>query len=316
MIKVKECKEGMFLAYSNIRLTRFYEKILPAQNMQDFEDETLVACIYKGKITIRELEEGNVILSARKNVTLIRLSKSMYAITYYKKTLKGKIKITRIVGLYGKKIITIQNDENKYEFFSEYMKIKINGKYGYLNWLGHMILSPKYDTATNFTNDKAHVTFMDGDIKRCWIIDRSGKSLLGDPKYNYISNSYNGTTLVLDTETRGKNLLDINLQPMFKGMYSNMVPLNESIIKVADKKTNKTGIIDYEENIIVPFMFNMVYETKHKGYYYVVDKDNKFGVIDALGNIVIEVKYSKKDIIETSDAFLINTKMIKVIEKE
>lgn len=316
MVKVKECKEGMYLEESGIRLTRIYEGIYPARNMLFLNTEKIVACEYKGKVTIREMGEGNVILRARKDVTLTRMSNHMYAITYYKNTLKGKIKVTRIVGIYGKKILTIENDENRYEFFTKYMRIKINGKYGYINELGLMILPPKYDTATNFTNDRAHVTFMDGDIKRCWIIDRSGKSLLGDPKYNYISNSYNGTMLVLDTETRGKNLLDRSLTPMFKGVYSNMVPLNESIIKVADKETNRTGIIDYEENIIVPLMYNMVYESKHKGYYYVVDKDNKFGVIDEKGNIVIEVKYPKKDIIETADAFMLKVNTVKVIDKK
>ena len=316
MINIKTCKEGMYLEASGIRLTRIYERISPAQNMSSLDAERLVACSYKGRITIREMRDGTVILRARKDVTLTRMSLHMYAITYYKNTLKGKIKVTRIVGLYGKKILTIENDENNYEFFNKYMKIKINGKYGYMNWLGHMILPPKYDTATNFQNDKAYVTFMDGDIKRCWIIDRSGESILGDPKYNYISRSYNGTTLVLNTETRGKNLLDSSLQPLFKGVYSNMVPLNEKLIKVADKAPKRTGIIDYSENIIVPLICNMVYESKHKGYYYVVDRENNYGVIDSEGNIVIEVKHAKKDIIETEDAFLVKFNTIKVIDKK
>lgn len=316
MIKVNKSKEGMYLEESGVRLTRIYERIVPAQNMTHLDNEGIVVCEYKGKRTIREIAEGTVILRARKDVTLIRMSKHMYAITYYKNTLKGKIKVTRIVSHYGKKIMTIENDENKYEFFTKYRKIKINGKYGYINGLGHMILPPKYDTATNFKNDKAYVTFMDGNIKRCWIIDISGNNILGDPKYNYISKSYKGTTLVLDTETRGKNLLDRSLNPMFKGLYSNIVPLNEAIIKVAEKGANTTGIIDYEENIIVPLIYKMIYECSHKGYYYVIDKDNKFGVIDENGNVIIDVKYPKKDIIETPDAFLLKVKTIKVIQKD
>lgn len=317
IIQVKKDNQGMYLEQYGIRLTRFFDSITTAQNINsNFKNETIVSCNYKGKTSVICLVTNKTLVKSRKDISLIKMSDYLYAISYYKLSIRGRIRITKVVDNKGKKIFEFYNDTNKYYHFNDLMPLKINGKFGYINIKGDIVLEPKYLTASKFKKGNAVVRFLDGNITRCWLIDREGNNMLRDSKYNYITKFPNDFWFVLDTENWGKNLLDENQKLLLKGLYCNITVLNDKLIKVVDKKTGLAGVVDYKENVVVPLMFSMIYETKHKGYYYIMSKEGKCGIMDKDGNMIIDVKYSKKDIKETPDAFLLKVKTIKVIEKD
>ena len=105
--------------------------------------------------------------------------------------------ILLVVGfvIYKKSNSSIQNSElAKYSDSSSLIGVKKDGKYGYINTSGKVIVEPKYEDVRNFNGNYAIVYEMvktdDGEKKLCKIIDKNGKVKITPQEDGYCSIEY------------------------------------------------------------------------------------------------------------------------------
>ena len=135
---------------------------------------------------------------------------------------------------------------------------EIDGKCGYIDTKGNFVIEPQYSFASNFVNGLAAV--YDRDKDKSYLINRKGEKLY---------------------EAEGSYEISI----------SNARPGEPVIFSVSHEKS---GLADCEGNIIIqPDVYDYIGEIRCGRA--IVAKDDKFGIIDMSGNLVIPLEYSNKD---------------------
>jgi len=129
-----------------------------------------------------------------------------------------------------------------------------NQKYGLLSYEGEEVLPCIYDTIITFNND--------------------AKIIQKDNKYGVVK--YNGEEI---TKLEYDDFKD----------SSSFLAYHKNNQIIALKKNNLWGAILPNDKEIIPFKYNDI--THIELGYVVVEQNNKFGIIDSLGNIKIEVDY-------------------------
>lgn len=144
----------------------------------------------------------------------------------------------------GEEIIKCQYEFKFYPLgFSEGISpIFLNNKYGYIDRYGNQIIPCKYDHAWSFTHGLAVVGYGGdwfGKGRKCGVIDKFGNELIACKYEN----------LIIDAST---------------GL----------IVATLD---NKVGLIDKMERILLPFVFENIYDFKQQFAW--VKKDGNYGII-------------------------------------
>jgi hypothetical protein len=179
-----------------------------------------------------------------------------------------------------KKVI-IKPEYGNVSFFSNGLAtVKQNGKFGYIDKSGNLIIPIIYDHASNFFENVAHVE-----------IDKAGSRCCIDKKGREIVNFKPNTNKEELRKRLGENSKwgFINRQgiEVIAYKYDNVNPFRDDLASV--ELNNKWGFIDKNENVIIPFIYDNA--GVFKGGVTSVKQNDKYGFIDKRGNILLPFIY-------------------------
>ncbi|MCK8481723.1 WG repeat-containing protein [Psychroserpens algicola] len=226
-----------------------------------------------------------------------------------------------------------------------------NGKIGYVNNEGEIIIEPKYSSGTYFDNEEyATVSIKNDSIKKFAVIDKNGNYLISfNEGYELISlnNNYEDWILVIKKDKWGyinyeketiipleyEHLGDFYGDLAFAkkdGKYGFINSKNEIIIDfefdwafkfgaiqpnglryAKVEKNEKLGFINNKGILEVKLLYDFVYQF-YKGIA-IVKKENKYGCINTNGDIVVPFKY---EFIDDNDGEIIKARKKFMSNKE
>jgi hypothetical protein len=198
-------------------------------------------------------------------------------------------------GIYGivdttGKIISEPIFEELPVYGDKMFRIKLNGKYGYANASGKIIIPPAYDYAVAFNEGKAIVSNGLETNPKVSVIDNTGKVLVenlgkGSGMYRFFNGlarcrSLDGKYGYLDVT--GNRVIEPELD--FADDFSN----GRAIVS----RNDRYGLIDKTGKFIVPNEYEFFYDLDG-GYYQTKDASGKAGVVDSMGNVILEPVYDE-----------------------
>ena len=150
----------------------------------------------------------------------------------------------------GKLVIPIEYD-NADNFKEGYAAVKLNGKYGYIDIDGKMIIKPQFDGAGFFFEGLAQVKVKTSAGNKVFLIDRDGKAICN--QYDFIGDFYKERAMVRIGSEIG--YINRNGQEVISLKYrtaQNFAENGEALVEFEGKKyyINKSG--QYIRNFVPP----------------------------------------------------------------
>ena len=158
--------------------------------------------------------------------------------------------------------------------------VKQNGKTGYIDKSGNVVIPFIYDKGSSFHEGLARV-YENG---KYGFIDNSG-NLVIPFKYDFAGRFSEGLAYVMQNYKLG--YLDNSGNVVIPFKYDNAGPFSEGLAKV--KQDGKWGYIDKSGNVVIPFKYDDAYLFSEG--LALVGQNGKYGYLDKSGNAVIPFKY-------------------------
>jgi len=184
-------------------------------------------------------------------------------------------------------------------------------KYSYLKNIGNGFYIAKSERKTGIVDDKNKIffDFVFKDIQKLsfvenyfivknWsdkygIINIISKKYSIPCEYSYLTKSNMPNTFKVKKDNK-YNYADINNKLLFKHWYEKIYELTKGRKLYIVKKNNRTGIIDKNENVIVPFDYlNIETKAYNDGSHLAQNIDKLYGFIRPDGSISVPFKYTK-----------------------
>lgn len=187
-----------------------------------------------------------------------------------------------------------------------------NDLYGFVDTTGKWVIKPTYDDAQDFIEGFSAVCVNDS----CFFINKNNEKL-GNVSFNEIESFYNGVAVV----KKGTQYYLLNRSGQIMSDAYEEISSNQNNVYVC-KKNGLYGVIDSKANIIIPFTYQKLGDFKNGYSYYqknktgliniknqisadnwdwisdvntnqhvIVKLNNKFGIINTSGDIILEPKY-------------------------
>lgn len=221
-----------------------------------------------------------------------------------------------------------------------YVLVEHEGKYGYINLFGEVVIEPKYTELSSFSGDFA--TAKESEEGEMLVLNRMGDIVLKGKEQAIVKNasshfdSYslnnNGNKMSLNGFSKFGNGLRIAYTSKYPEMEWNLADyiyldmFNRVAIDASKTDTFKLGttlqnhifsegmacfkndsgwgFINTAGDVIIPPIYKRTYPFRENKAV-VVNEDNKFGVIDKVGKVIIDFKYDYiKSFSEGKAAFL------------
>lgn len=212
-----------------------------------------------------------------------------YQIVYIKTQNK---KLFGIDNLKGESIIECKYDQIG-TFKDGYCPVKLDNKYGYIDFAGRFLISPIFNEGYEFSNGYALV---------CEESERFHKI----SNYGFIDT--NGYTIIPCM---------LNYNHIFGLKGNHCVVFNGSLNNKKVPLIGKYGLVNKNGNEVVPCIYDEISPTTNDGFYKVyigeINKkgemtNGKVGLIDTTGNVIIPIEYQDLDVRGKNSitAYLIN----------
>ena len=185
------------------------------------------------------------------------------------------------------------------EFYDGLAVIKQNGKYGYIDKLGNIVIKPQYRDAGNFVDNLASVCVGDDySSQECGYIDKTGKVVI-DFKYKDAKDFSFGYGVVKSKLGNNNIVIDKDGNEIITRSYSMFFgPISKNLfIVTANDPLRGYAIVDQNEKVIIDGIAQsgknidgliQVKEVADKGSFW---NDGKWGYIDENGKLVINFQY-------------------------
>jgi hypothetical protein len=186
-----------------------------------------------------------------------------------------------------------------YPFCNGAAIVRKNRKKGFVDTTGELIVEPKYESVLGFSHNRAWVNSgakedNDGFLRggKYGIVDIKG-NLIKNPQYNNVKNFHEGCAWVNKKSKNDKwalisldgvKLLDYHYEKVFN-FYNNHALVND--------KYKKWIIIDKFGNINKKLTETIDDVVDFDGSFGIIVSDNRYGLINFYGNIILEPKYDK-----------------------
>ena len=204
--------------------------------------------------------------------------------SYFYGDCSAKVKLNGKYGYINKKgevLMPLIFDEiEKCTWISNMIKVMLDGKYGLYNTSWKEIVPPVYDYIESFTED---LTVVISNGKK-GLIDRNAKELV-PPVYDYIERFSGDVAVVISNGKKG--LIDRNGKELVPPFYDEIGKFTNDMAEV--KAGGKKGIINRTGKEIVPPVYDEIYNFVDDVAGVVVD--GKKGFIDRNGKEVISPIY-------------------------
>ena len=138
----------------------------------------------------------------------------------------------RIIDTKGRELkASVNLNKQKYQIAGPYQNGRIlvhkNGKFGFADGSGKMIISPRYDLASDFSQYRAKVMIKSKGKERWHMINLQGRTV-GNTGYAYIGEIQSAATPFEDA-TGKWGYLGLNGKPFVPAMYQYTLPLSEGV---------------------------------------------------------------------------------------
>lgn len=185
--------------------------------------------------------------------------------------------------------------------FSEGMAgVVINGKWGFIDTAGTIVIEPQFEYVGKFSNELAKYTINSRD----WgFIDKTGSIVI--PASNTISYYDFQEDVAVFQESRKSGFIDKKGKIVINAIYDNAKSFSDGLAVV--KLNNLYGFIDKTGKEIIPIVYDEV-NSFHNDVAF-VKKDNLWNIIDKSGNkIVLQNATNVVDFGDELGGVLINDK--------
>lgn len=180
-----------------------------------------------------------------------------------------------------------------------------DGKYGYIDWNGNVVIDFEYDMAYEFSEGRARI-IKDG---KTGYIDRKGNIVI--PAIYSAGGDFSEGRVWLQLD--GKyGFADKNGNVVIPLEYDYAYEFSEGIAPV--KKNGKYGYIDYDGNLVIPFKYDWASsfsEGKAR-----VGSRGEYSYIDKTGEIILDLKYDYLFDFSDGRAIVFNRDQYAVIDED
>jgi hypothetical protein len=167
------------------------------------------------------------------------------------------------------------------------------GKHGYVNEMGKEIVPCKYDEAGSFDHGYSVIRIKDGGeyTFKQGLMDSTGKEVI-PLKYHQLDYYPKEKLLVVALETSspigvidvtGKEIIPMQYEFWSKRVSNGLWPVGKNDI---------CGVVNMKNEIIVPFIYQMIENYSDELGLAPAKKDGKFGFIDRTGKVVVPFMYN------------------------
>lgn len=168
-------------------------------------------------------------------------------------------------------------------FKSGIIRVKLNGKYGLIDYCGKEILPAKYDFISDITCDNEIIVWLNNKVG---FFNKEGKKVTPF-KYDSAENFYEGLAKV---KINGKyGYINKRGKQIIPAIYFDAVKFSEGLAMVG-LKDGKHGFINKRGKVVIPFQYENSMETFAEGIV-TICKNNKYGYIDRKGREIIPSQY-------------------------
>lgn len=171
------------------------------------------------------------------------------------------------------------------------------GKFGYVNLKGELIVPLKYDKAENMQNGIGKVGMMDGKYVKWGAVDRKGEERM-ECKYSSLWPSHHGEPVTFQIDFKW-GVIDSNFTVLVEPTYDVMGQyFNDGLVWVGKGRgqvmgrlrSGKYGYVNAQGEESIPLQFESASDFS-EGLAPVANKKDKWGYIDQEGNVVIDYQY-------------------------
>jgi len=194
----------------------------------------------------------------------------------------------------GKEITAFEYDDVE-EFHAGRARVKKEGKYGFINIQGAVVVPLEYDDCeprfmkTYYKGDKYVLPIWVNRGSKCGFIDIAGNEII-KPKYEFaqpfdlVNDSLMLAAIALKGKVgfinnKGRNVIPCMYEPDFNNQYNYRFFSSFANVKL----NGKWGVIDINNNIVTPFLYDEFLENSQVGFRYAL-RDGKKWSIDIKGN--------------------------------
>lgn len=189
--------------------------------------------------------------------------------------------------------------------------IRIDDKYGYIDTAGKMVIEPQFFDVENFGDNGLAVVEHNGtdDSDGMYgLIDKTGNFVI-EPKYDLAFNCPNGMVSVYVDGKYG--CIDISGKTIVEPKYDDFTGFNANGI-AAFSVNKKWGVIDDSGKIITEPIYDFDSVVRNDNGWFDVVRDNKFGLMNPNGELLIKLKYDQVLVFE--DVMLVQKKKWGIVD--
>lgn len=165
-----------------------------------------------------------------------------------------------------------------------------SGNYGLINRSNQILIHFEWGEITQFNDVDNYYLIRDKNNSLSGVYSLLRNEFVIPCQYKNFDKLSDGNIYRVNNE-KGYNLITIDNKPIFKNWYQELYTISDSknfIVKLNDKM----GIIDEDENEIVPIEFKNIRSSKYNdGSYLAINKFGKYGCIQADGKVSLPFEY-------------------------
>lgn len=217
------------------------------------------------------------------------------------------------------KIIKTSNKKVEVKKVSYYVSYE-NGKFGVINNSGETVINAEYDEIISIPNNSKPIFVCTYDVNdeegtyKTKVINAENNVLLTDyEKIEAVDNHDSKQNIwyednILRVSKNGKyGLIDFEGKEIIPCDYDEILALASVRNEFLIKKAGNTGLVNEKGQTIIPTQYKAILTLK-EGYnseYIIVNEDNKYGVINTTGTVLVEPKYDDVKYVNSSTMFAI-----------
>jgi hypothetical protein len=172
---------------------------------------------------------------------------------------------------------------------------QFNGKQGIIDDNNNQIMDFKWSRIGNIGGLENYIIVTDysSPVRLSGVYSVTGSKLIIDCNYTRVE-KLSTENYFLVTKGNEKNIIDINDKPRFKTWYDELYVVQGGRKLYIVKEKGKMGIINEEEEKIVPIEYQSIATYPYKdGSYLAQNKQGKYGCITADGTVTLPFEYDQ-----------------------
>lgn len=185
----------------------------------------------------------------------------------------------------------LDDDDTDNVFWHGLLAVEVDGKWGYINEQGEMVIEPQFDSADNFIG-KGVATVVVG--KEHFLINREGEQV-GINKFDSLESLYENGYVIATTKSGNYGIVDetgefVIERDNYRYEFDAIWDSKHGMFCI--ERNFKYGFMDINGNVVVEPKYSTVENFADNGLALVaIDDYEKYGFIDVTGKVVIDLQY-------------------------